>query len=296
MSSMRVNHAHPGGNLMWCNECQQDVPGVASPDDSGICCARCSGSISAADTAAASRTMRYIDLESDDHGNDVDDVEEYTVEDFDLLDDDLDKYSESPPLDEHDWRLDEDLRSAELMVKLFADQPDDRLSVPIGALAPAAAPSASPPGPRPPSPRRYGRVARERFGFLLWSLVSFGLMAFVFGGVLLGWGYITDRDDLWRLGLPVALAGQAAMVLGVVLQMEGLWQRTRATRHTLGELDHQLYELRQTTNILTTTRTDGPQPISSHLSQAANPNVLLADLKGQLDALAYRLDQRNRVA
>jgi hypothetical protein len=120
-------------------------------------------------------------------------------------------------------------------------------------------------------------------------MLSIGLMAFVFGAVLIGWSIAEDRPDLWRLGLPFTLGGQAALIVGLVFQLDGLWRSNREASETLDELDSQLDELRHATSMLSTTHSSPAQSFYLHLADGASPNLLLADLKGQLDLLAARL-------
>jgi hypothetical protein len=120
-------------------------------------------------------------------------------------------------------------------------------------------------------------------------MLSIGLMAFVFGGVLLGWSFATDRTDLWRLGMPFAMGGQAALIIGLVFQLDGLSKSNRSASHALEELDSQLDELRHATSLLSTTRTSPSQSFYLHMADGASPKLLLADLKGQLDLLAERM-------
>ena len=54
----------------------------------------------------------------------------------------------------------------------------------------------------------------------------------------------------------------------------------------------QLDDLRQTTSLLGSNHGSAAQAFYAHLAQGANPQMLLADLKGQLDLLAIRMAQR----
>lgn len=119
-------------------------------------------------------------------------------------------------------------------------------------------------------------------------------MCLACGGVLLGWSLVTGRSELWNLGLPLALLGQAGLLVGLVLQLENLWQSNRETTHTLDELDEQLLELRHATTLLTTTHSTSAQSFYTHLAEGASPQLMLADLKGQLDLLAVKMAKVSR--
>lgn len=89
--------------------------------------------------------------------------------------------------------------------------------------------------------------------------------------------------------MPLTLLGQAGLILGLVLQLEGLWTTNKKTAITLRELDGELKNVRQATTLLTTTKSSGAQSFYMHLAEGASPHLLLADLKGQMDLLAQQM-------
>jgi hypothetical protein len=111
--------------------------------------------------------------------------------------------------------------------------------------------------------------------------------------VLLTWSYLTDRPELWTLGLPFAIGGQIALVLGLILQLDGLWQSNHEAAESLSHLDEQLIELRRTTSQISSSHSGPSQQFYFHLAEGCSPHMLLTDLKGQLDLLALRIaDQK----
>lgn len=255
------------GPIMWCSVCQQDVPAVPVPGDSTQRgCARCHGQLAkraAADPPAAS-------------------AEEAASAPFAF-----DPLRAPPTLDE--WDLNHDLATVtRIMQSLRAE----------GATAASA-----PPEPRLPTwhathaaqplPAPHGAATppAKRSHWLAWPALMLGVMGFACGAVLLTWSFITGRGDLWTYGLPAILAGQGLLVLGLVLQLEGLWQNTRETRETLRDLDQELAELRHATTLLTSSQSAAGQSFYAHMAEGASPHLLLADVKGQLDLIAARLAQ-----
>ena len=117
-------------------------------------------------------------------------------------------------------------------------------------------------------------------------------MTFVCGAVLSGLSFAAGQGELWNVGLPMVLTGQAALLLGLVFQLEGLWQSNRQTTRTLDELDSQLSDLRHTTRLLHTTHSSAAQSFYVHMAEGASPQLLLADLKGQIDMLAVKMSQQ----
>ena len=122
-----------------------------------------------------------------------------------------------------------------------------------------------------------------------WTILSLGLAVFACGGVLLGWSVVAHRDDLWPIGMPLALIGQAGLILGLVLQLDGLWQTSRQATQALTQLDGELASVRQATTLLSTSHAGGAQSFYMHLAEGASPQLLMADLKGQLDLLAQQM-------
>jgi hypothetical protein len=129
-------------------------------------------------------------------------------------------------------------------------------------------------------------------GIIAWAILSLGLMSFTCGGVLLAWSFLGHRNDLWTLGMPMALAGQFGLLLGLVLQLEHLWHANRRTADTLSNVDDRLSEINSAATLLQSKNGTGGQSFYMHLAENAHPNLLLADLKGQLDLLINKLSQQ----
>jgi hypothetical protein len=154
--------------------------------------------------------------------------------------------------------------------------------------APAFFPTAVPPTVNVPATpvRRTGGVA--------WFIVSLGLTALVCGVALLLGSTLTGRGALWTVGLPIAVSGQVVLLLGLALQLERIGQGSRKAAVKLDHVDEQLHNLQQATTMLGTTHSSASQAFYAHLAEGANPQMLLADVKSQLDLLAMRMSQRNR--
>ena len=128
---------------------------------------------------------------------------------------------------------------------------------------------------------------------LVWTALLLGTMTLVCGGILLGWSIYADRGELWDLGMPIALGGQIALLIGLVLQLDRLWHDSRQAADKLDDVDEQLHQLKTTTTMLGTTRGPSASAFYSHLADGAGPELLLSDLKGQLDLLAVKLMQHD---
>jgi hypothetical protein len=194
-----------------------------------------------------------------------------------------------------DWRLADDVRHltsrAKPAIPAAGRAPAMTLPMPehlAASSAPVASAAASAPARQ--NSTDVGRAARS--SLFAWLFLSFGLMAFLCGIVLLVWSVLAARGELWDLGMPITVVGQAALVLGLILQLERIWQGNRYTVDKLDHVDKQLDELRQTASMMGMSHSSASQAFYSHLTQGASPHILLADLKGQLDLLAVKMSDR----
>lgn len=196
---------------------------------------------------------------------------------------------------DEDWALEAELRGVERMLRrLRAESPlaGERRVDPAHAAAWAPVPqgmpvpmtAGQPAGERPPLV-----VESPKSHLLAWLILSVGLSVFACGALLLAWSVLGRREDLWPIGLPLVLVGQAGLILGVVLQLDGLWSSSRRATTVLHDLDSELARVRQATTLLSAARSSPGQSFYAHLAEGAPPQMLLADLKGQLDLLARQI-------
>ena len=198
------------------------------------------------------------------------------------------------------WELDEQLRHIERTLqtdKAKATEADAiyqreaaRFDLPHAGPAAWHVPAASPPNQRTTRTADRGSV----LGALTWLALSLGTASFVCGGILLGWSLATGRQELWTIGLPVALAGQVALLVGLVLQLDRLWHDNRAAAAKLDNVDEQLHDLKAATTLLGTSQGPAASVFYSHFAGGAGPQLLLTDLKSQIDLLAMKIAQEER--
>jgi uncharacterized membrane protein YidH (DUF202 family) len=273
---------------MWCKKCRQDVPSV--PSKSGrLRCLRC-GTFVANDTTAESTVNVASGVGA--------------MADCGLELDAGAPTRSKPSLDFDDWDLDPDLRSFKnarhaAKVREYPTVPPRATSYRIDGAHPttlAWQPTAFEPVPQMmqfaeerPSERH---ETAKRASWLAWAVMSLGLMAFTCGGVLLGWSFMSSRPDLWNLGMPVTVAGQIMLLVGLVLQLERIWQNNRYAVDKLEEVDERLADIKHSQSLLRVSHSSPAQAFYTHMAEGANPSLLLADLKGQLDLLAVKLAER----
>lgn len=255
---------------MWCAKCQQDVPAVPGQGPSSLQCIRCHAVLAAGETLATTPVPKGIEPLTTLR-------DQITAES--LL---------QPPLPQSDWELEAELRYVERLARAWKEAPAaESISLPGEHAGHAVHETSAPRSPQPSTSN-----TQPRFAGLAWGCLSMGVMTFVCGGVLLAWSAIAGRQQLWSIGLPLTLFGQAGLIIGLVLQLETLWQTNRATSSTLEQLDGELHELRHSTTLLTQSRSTPSQSFYVHLAEGASPHLLLADLKGQLDLLSEQMGRR----
>jgi hypothetical protein len=105
------------------------------------------------------------------------------------------------------------------------------------------------------------------------------------GAALVGWSFGENRQELWNIGAPMALVGQAAFLIGLLLQLDIIWQQNKQTSQRLDELDQRASTF--PSSALSTTPTLDPG--SSLGSATQDAESLLRELKLKLDGVATRL-------
>jgi hypothetical protein len=141
------------------------------------------------------------------------------------------------------------------------------------------------------APPEHPAPANRPLAILAWMTLLLGTTGFVCGLALMGWSMYTGRQDLWAIGAPIILAGQIALVLGLVLQLDRIWRDSRRAAAKLETVDEQLHDLKTATSLLGTTH--GPSSaFYAHWAGGAGAEILLGDLKSQLDLLAVKLSRQ----
>jgi len=267
---------------MWCHNCGQDVPRVASPDSGKLCCLRCGKPVGQQPSArrrrdpAPGKVRRADSPEAKPAG------------------------VGRRPSGYDGWEFDEDLRHIGRLLGAAG---------PAGAVKKAAgkkhrrvdAAHALLSGPhygRRPATTEAGSLdpGGALVGGIAWVSLTLGLMASVCGGVLLIWSAVVHRDDLWSFGLPITLAGLLGLVVAMVLQMDRLSGHYRQAAARLDRFDSRLTQLRRDAAISAADVRPAGAAFYAHLADGASPQLLLSDLKGQLELLTQRLGESEGAA
>jgi hypothetical protein len=247
---------------MWCAKCGQDVPAVPLKDDlQALQCLRCGSLVPAAagfvsTSADAQRTRDHRPREV------IDRVESNCP-------------IEPPPVIAEDGVWEVGLPVSESEIERIRRR------------------SHAAEGHRPLVPIQ-SRIARRRStarsNRSCWLLLGLGLAVFTCGAFLIGYSLLGERDELWDVGAPLVLVGQATFLMGLVLQLDVLWQQSKETDQTLRDLDKRL----NTAQLAPSARPSTPVDTSlSRIHSApqgiAGPHLALRNLKGRLDAFGARL-------
>jgi hypothetical protein len=226
---------------MWCSTCQQDVPGLGSPSSGGeLRCGKCGGNIAGGEHRPATATAG---------ANSGVSISKPATAGENAA---LEKLLRCPQLPEDDWTLEAEVRGMQrLLSSLKSRRPGSaecandsaELHLPQMAVPNWHAMShAEHAAGEEFEPSWHGRhtvpqdeidqaIQQPRTNAAAWTILSLSLAVFACGAVLLAWSLIGQRDDLWSVGLPLALIGQAGMILGLVLQVEGLLRRRSVESH-----------------------------------------------------------------
>ncbi len=255
---------------MWCAACQQDVPGVAvAANETTVCCAHCGRSLGRAAARSPRRSTADVPFE------------------------DLPDFVELA-----DWELAETIEQAERLVHTIAadlGESKDRTRQPRARRDRADG------VPRPNSPVTSAAVARSEQELKRstgqsapWLVLAMGLGVFVCGAALVAMSLVSNRPQLWQLGLPMVLGGQVAVLAAVVSQLDWVWNSNRATFVALHAMDEQLRKIREQWAQIQQLQEE--PAFYRHLAQGASPEVLLSDLKDQIDVLSEHISQQKRAA
>jgi len=254
---------------MWCTNCHQDVPAIGERGTNRSVCARCQNVL------RAPQAMRICD-------------------DGIALDEEpcLVGTGSRPPLAANDWQFRQ--RSRELGRKLrhevgstqrrvdppenLFDELRDRTAAPIVAPAGSVATRRKPVERRP-----------EGGQFVAWLFACCGAVLLGGGIGTIGWSLYGNRSEIWNLALGLTLAGQGLLIFGLVLVVTRLWRNSRYATGRLHEVHTDLAQLQRTADALAAMRAGGAPAFYAELVRGASPQMLLANLKGQLDQLATRL-------
>jgi hypothetical protein len=122
---------------------------------------------------------------------------------------------------------------------------------------------------------------------IAWLMVMAGLVALGGGLSGIGWSLAMNRSEYWNASIGLTLGGQGALIFGLVLVITRLWRNSRYASGKLQDVHTRLGELQRTAEALASSRGGAPA-FYADLARGAPPQMLLSNLKGQVDQLAAR--------
>ncbi|TWT85662.1 hypothetical protein Pla123a_04690 [Posidoniimonas polymericola] len=250
---------------MWCRHCKQDVPAVAPATDGAVHCARCHGTL---DQPAFATGVS-------DAGVGLDQESRRTAEPQKLL----------AGLDDA-YRLDDMRRTIRGAQRRAGNAPrmlrfdPPELFVEQARVEPPVAES---------SKQRVDQPIRDSHRptqWAAWALALAGAMGLGAGLGLMFWSLTEARPELWDWGVGATLGGQGLLIIGLVQLIAGLWNSSRTANNTLRGVHQELRRLGRTTESLLGANSSTAANFYADLARGASPEMLLANLKGQVDALS----------
>lgn len=120
---------------------------------------------------------------------------------------------------------------------------------------------------------------------LIGLLLVLGVIGFSAGIGLLVWAVGFGLPDTWQWGITMTIAAEGVLICGMVWMAGRLWHNSRRLNEQLHGVDHQLVHLAQQAG----NSAAGSQHFYAHFHQGASSQMLLTNLRGQIDQLASRL-------
>ena len=262
---------------MWCSHCQQDVPAVAGSVEGPLICPRCDERF---DTELNTVTnFAHACVHPADTGVSLDSIDS--------------KPDLAPPINRLEQeethqrlrRIGRSLRTAYRHDPGFGTSPSlswsNDLSVGVG-----------------PSLRGAGKQGRHRtierstptfISRLIGLLLLAGVIGFAGGAGLLVWAAAFQLPGAWHWGMTSTIAAEGVLILGLTWMAGRLWRNSRKLNYQLADVEEQLYDIERLTGSLTGSRMSCSQHYYDHFNQGASSQMLLANLRGQVDQLAQRM-------
>lgn len=265
---------------MWCRTCQQDMPAVAHALSGRTVCSRCQRPMRSGKPMHAAAIC--------DEGLALDDPAAAAV-------------AAAPPL-ANDWQSQQRARRLERELRRSTIEAPAASSVPLqgprrfdppkqlfDSIQQVSAPSLISITPQLSAPTHAGSRRMQGGQVIAWMIVVAGMLVLAAGIGLVAWSLAARQMLYWNLAIGLTLGGQGALIFGLVLVLSRLWRNSRYASGKLQDVHTRLGQLQQTADVLATMRAGGAPSFYTDLMRGASPQVLLANLKGQVDQLAARV-------
>lgn len=122
-----------------------------------------------------------------------------------------------------------------------------------------------------------------------WGVATCGAMLLGLGIGLIIWATYGGRTLLWGPAIATTIAGQGLMIVGLLQLLANLWSAARHTSAKLTQIHDDLRRVRRTTEEASGRQHATATGFYAELAGGATSDVLLGNLRGQLDQLSSRL-------
>jgi len=261
---------------MWCSHCQHEVPAVARSTHGPLVCSQCDQEIAKQANSAAEEGFLA------DSG--------IALESYDDTSEEL-----APPVDLD--RSKQKLREIGRQLRTTYHQ-----DISFGNSPPMQYNAASAIEPPPlPAENELRAIAKKNAqeaagemsptsgSWVASMLLVGGALGFFCGAGLLAWSTAYQLPKVWQWGMMSTIASEGALILGLVWMAVRLWRNSRRMNRQLNGVDQQLAEVHQLAGEMVDSRMSSSQHYYAHFSQVASPQMLAANLRGQVDQLANRV-------
>lgn len=267
---------------MWCGNCQQDVPAVAALGAGTVHCARCQQNLSRkaiADVADAGISLDDPKAMVDSRQNPI--ASAHATESARRI-----------------QKLGRTLRSARSLATtrqpsspLLRFDPANASPADLARRTQTTAATATAAVRKQTASQQPTAKETTHRGSqgVAWFVALLGATILGTGLGLCGWSLLGDRPDLWDWALFATLGGQGLLIVGLVLLLANLWTAARMAASRQQTLHHELRKLQRTADAIAGERGAGAANFYADLSRGASPELMLANLRGQIDQLSSTL-------
>ncbi len=256
---------------MWCSHCHQEVPAIASAAGGPRNCARCQRDLKFATTSKPADTGILLESFAD---------QSFAVQ------------KAQTPLDEVvQAESREKLRRIGRQLRAPYQEHFSVEATPFWERVSLELPAGSPQLRGIARQAHRANVESKYNGksWLLSLLLAGGILGFMGGAAALVWSAAFNRVTVWQWGLTATIAAEGLLIVGLTWMALRLWHNSRRINHQLRGVDEQLEEIHELAGSLTASQLSASQHYYHHFSQVANPHMLVANLRGQIDQLADRM-------
>ncbi len=260
---------------MWCSQCQQDVPAVARNSQGPLVCPSCRRELKlgnltdVADTGIALDCFSHESAVCESISKPIDRIaQEESREKLKRIGRQL----RSPYREELKSRLPASLQSEWRYLPL---SPDPITAPQLCQVAKKA--------------QQVEGTTGSQTSWLLSSLLALGTTGFTVGVLVLVCSAAFDLGQVWHWGMTTTIAAEGLLIVGLTWMATRLWYNSRRLNEELRGVDEQLVEIHEMAGSLSAGQLSASQNYYHHFSQVANPHMLVANLRGQIEQLAERI-------